>query len=136
MLCICGTSRACTNSCACSPKMHLTVSWAFGCEALTNHNEKFFFEVLVNIFYNNRQHRNTDIVKGDIVKSFKKTNMVKNETKIMLKNKFGNVIFSWELSVFLLLISICKYILHYIPIYCFLFLRNSRGIILDDKGIS
>ena len=45
---------------------------ALGCEAHMDRNRKFFFKVLVNTFYNNKQHRTTDIVRENTVKSFKK----------------------------------------------------------------
>ena len=37
---------------------------ALGCEAHMDRNRKFFFKILVNTFYNNKQHRTTDSVMG------------------------------------------------------------------------
>ena len=44
---------------------------ALGCEAHMDCNRKFFFKVLVNTFYNNKQHRTADCVRENTVKSFK-----------------------------------------------------------------
>ena len=42
---------------------------ALGCEAHMDRNRKFFFKVIVNNFYNNMQHRTTDSVRENTVKS-------------------------------------------------------------------